>query len=616
MELSGEGGRRGGAMISMVHVPLRLSKYELLEEIGHGGMATVFRAHDTRLDREVALKLIHRHLRQSNEVEARFNSEARVVAKLRHPNVVEVYDVSNEDDDERFLVVELIRGPTLRQLLSKHRALPVELAAEIVLELGAALEHAHAQGVIHRDIKPENVLVEAPAEQREITAEDASRPRIKLTDFGIAKLLDAQGVTSTGQVLGSPAHMAPEQIEGKPVDRRADVFSLGVLFYESVVGALPFAGKNPAQVLRNVLEGNFEPPDRVRPEIGTRWSAIIVKALARDPDHRFDTIEDFTAAVREELKHVEFSDGRADIARFLFNPEAYTEEFPERVVRGLGRSGRRARAQRDRALATAQFSRALAYKPGDAVLLKQVSGLRRDETLRRGVRYAAIALAASAAVTGVVLGWPDAKLPAVAKPAPQPTGVLARTPVQPPKPPASSARASAKPEPDETEPKRPRRQQVDVDKSPPETRVVSVKLMGVTGGALRIDGEPKQWFGVTHELSVGEHTFEFVPPNDNCCETVRSTVQIRAGEGVQEVRGRIPFRDAVLRATAGAFEGMSLACPAVFAGALKLPGERSVPMTEETWTGICTISGPQEGSERRQKHITLRAGDTTVLSGP
>jgi hypothetical protein len=175
---------------------------------------------------------------------------------------------------------------------------------------------------------------------------------------------------------------------------------------------------------------------------------------------------------------------------------------------------------------------------------------------------------------------------------------------------------NTKAEPGESEPKRPRRQQVDVEKSPTETRVVSVKLMGVTGGALRIDGEPKQWFGVTHELSVGEHTFEFVPPNDNCCETVRNTVQIRAGEGVQEVRGRIPFRDALLRATDGAFDGMSLACPAVFAGTLKLPGERSVPMTEETWTGICTLSGPQEGSERRQKHITLRAGDTTVLSGP
>jgi hypothetical protein len=138
----------------------------------------------------------------------------------------------------------------------------------------------------------------------------------------------------------------------------------------------------------------------------------------------------------------------------------------------------------------------------------------------------------------------------------------------------------------------------------------------VLGGTLRIDGEAKPWFGVTHELTLGDHTFEFIPPNDNCCEMVRKTVQIREGEGVQEVRGRIPFRDAVLRANTSEFEGMKLACPAVFAGSLSLPGERSVPMAEETWTGICTISGPQEGSERRQKRITLRAGDTTVLNGP
>lgn len=145
---------------------------------------------------------------------------------------------------------------------------------------------------------------------------------------------------------------------------------------------------------------------------------------------------------------------------------------------------------------------------------------------------------------------------------------------------------------------------------------MSVKLTGVMGGTLRIDGEPKPWFGVTHELTVGEHTFEFVPPNDNCCEPVQKTVQIRAGEGVQEVRGRIPFRDALLRASGADFDGMTLSCPAVFAGSLALPGERSVPMSEETWTGICTLSGAQDGSERRQKRITLRAGDTTVLSGP
>src|SRR5579863_7760978 len=137
-----------------------LAKYEVLEEIGHGGMATVYRALDKRLAREVAVKVIHPHLRDSREVVERFSTEAKAVAKLRHPNIVEVYDVSGPDDAEQYLVVELVRGTTLRALLAKHGALPPEIAASIAILLLDALAHAHASGVVHRDIKPENVLIE------------------------------------------------------------------------------------------------------------------------------------------------------------------------------------------------------------------------------------------------------------------------------------------------------------------------------------------------------------------------------------------------------------------------------------------------------------------------
>ncbi len=209
-----------------------LDKYELQEEIGHGGMATVYRARDLRLDREVAVKIIHKHLRENPEVRRRFVSEAKAVAKLRHPGIVDVYDVSDEADPERYLVVELIRGQSLRQWLQGHERLPAEIGAILVGILCDAVEHAHQAGVIHRDIKPENVLLEPPPpdsragdEEPEdsgeavvdrratsdprASSERGRRVRIKLTDFGIAKVLDAQGVTSTGQILGSPAHMAP-----------------------------------------------------------------------------------------------------------------------------------------------------------------------------------------------------------------------------------------------------------------------------------------------------------------------------------------------------------------------------------------------------------------------
>src|SRR3984957_558765 len=234
-----------------------LAKYEVLEEIGHGGMATVYRAHDPRLGRDVAAKVIHPHLRDSAEAKHRFHVEAKAVAKLRHPNIVEVYDVSSEGEPEQYLVVELVRGSTLRKVLERG-AIPPEVAAALGVELLSALAHAHSAGVVHRDIKPENVMIEhrAPREPSDgASAQPGDRVPVKLTDFGIAKLLDAQGVTSTGQVLGSPAHMAPEQIEGGEVDARADVFGMGVLLYECMVGHLPFEGNNPAQVLRRVLDG-------------------------------------------------------------------------------------------------------------------------------------------------------------------------------------------------------------------------------------------------------------------------------------------------------------------------------------------------------------------------
>src|SRR5690606_6097980 len=147
-------------------------------------------------------------------------------------------------------------------------------------------------GVIHRDVKPENVLVETEAEGGEV--------KIKLTDFGIAKMLDAQGVTSTGQVLGSPAHMAPEQIEGERVDERADIFGLGVLLYELFVGHLPFEGANPAQVLRRVLEGMYAPADQERPTVGQRWARILDKALAKEPADRFASVQELETALRAE----------------------------------------------------------------------------------------------------------------------------------------------------------------------------------------------------------------------------------------------------------------------------------------------------------------------------
>jgi len=386
-----------------------IAKYEVIEEIGHGGMATVWRAHDPRLSRDVAIKVIHRHLRDSAEIAHRFFVEAKAVAKLRHPNIVEVYDVSSPEDEEQYLVEELVRGRSLRKILETHGALPVEVAVNIALELLGALSHAHAAGVIHRDIKPENVLIEHTPPRADAGKDAAAcgadaageRVKVKLTDFGIAKLLDSQGMTSTGQVLGSPAHMAPEQIEGGEVDARADVFGTGVLLYECLVGHLPFEGSNPAQVLRRVLEGTYAAAEHERPTVGKIWSKLLDRALSRNMDGRFQDANFMREALSEELRRLNLAtgpnvstsgtasgsigagNGRREIEAWFDDPEGYSAKYETALIARLCDLARASRARGDAVAAASDYNRALAYAPHDKALLRIVSTMHRSEARRR-----------------------------------------------------------------------------------------------------------------------------------------------------------------------------------------------------------------------------------------
>jgi serine/threonine protein kinase len=384
-----------------------LAKYDVLDELGHGGMATVYRAHDRRLGRDVAVKVIHPHLRDSREVAHRFAVEAQAVAKLRHPNIVEVFDVSGEDEPEQYLVVELLRGLTLRKLLQTSGAIPPEVAAAIGVELLSAVAHAHAAGVIHRDIKPENVMIEhhaaaaarAPGESTDLlprasgraspAEQPGDRALVKLTDFGIAKLLDGHGMTSTGQVLGSPAHMAPEQIEGGDVDGRADVFGIGVLLYECMVGHLPFEGNNPAQVLRRVLEGIYPNAERERPLVGKTWSAILDRALARKATDRFPDASAMRDAIAEELKRLRVVSPRSALEAWCDDPEGFSASHSKQMIETLCDLAAAARKRGDALTSAGDYNRALAYAPDDPALLKIVTRLHRSEANRRLARRVA-----------------------------------------------------------------------------------------------------------------------------------------------------------------------------------------------------------------------------------
>ncbi len=410
--------------IFKTRVPV-LAKYEVKEEIGHGGMATVYRAHDPRLARDVAIKVIHPHLRDSPEVAHRFFVEAKAVAKLRHPNIVEVFDVSAQDETEHYLVVELVRGDTLRKMLQQNGALPPEVAASIGVELLAALAHAHGADVVHRDIKPENVMIEhlaAPQADSSSTpapssAEKSSKPprttpvdpmgdrvKVKLTDFGIAKLLDAQGVTSTGQVLGSPAHMAPEQIEGGDVDERADVFSMGVLLYECMVGHLPFEGTNPAQVLRRVLEGLYSKAEREKASVGKNWSVILDCALAHDVGDRFQDATAMRDSLDAELKRLGVTSPRGEIEAFFDDPKGYAERHKRQTIEKLCELAGKSRREGNSLAAAADYNRALAYAPEDRELLRVVTSLHRAEARRRMMKRLAPPIFGAIAIGALAFG--------------------------------------------------------------------------------------------------------------------------------------------------------------------------------------------------------------------
>ncbi len=348
-----------------------LGKYELIEKVGQGGMAVVYRGRDTSLHREVAIKVLHNHLAEHREARERFGREAHAVAKLRHENILEIHDFSGLDSEETFIVTEFIEGCTLKEFISEHAIRFPEIGALIVTQVCGALAHAHGLGVLHRDVKPENIMIRNDGV-------------VKLTDFGIAQMIDLQRMTVTGQLLGSPAYMAPEHVEGGMLDFRTDVFALGIVLYQLVTGDLPFQGKNPHEILKRIAECEYPDPTRKSPRVGKELGRIIRTALQRDPDDRFGDISLMQQALETYIEGSGLSTGREELERFFDAPVAYQMALEQRLVDHLCERAKRLLPQR-RNEALELYNRVLNIDENNTEVLAQLANLdARQRNLRIG----------------------------------------------------------------------------------------------------------------------------------------------------------------------------------------------------------------------------------------
>lgn len=368
-----------------------IGRYEVLGELGHGGMAVVYRARDPQLLREVAVKVLHPHLASDVESRKRFLREAQAAARLRHPNIVEVFDFSVEADRDSFMVTELLDGPTLRRFADGKTPLPSEIVAAIGVVLCDALACAHAMGIVHRDVKPDNILLHKGGV-------------LKLTDFGIAHVADGNGMTMTGQILGSPAHMAPEQIDAGPIDARTDLFSLGTVLYALAVGRLPFEAPVAHALLRKILEADYVDPARAEPKVGDRFAAIIRRCMARNPDDRFEDAAALKRALCAFCAEVRWDEPSKKLAEFFAAPEAFVREHERRLLETLPELGRRARDERRIPEAMGYFNRALAIDPSNVKVLELVRSVAQRRQRARAARAVLLVTATAALSAATIVG--------------------------------------------------------------------------------------------------------------------------------------------------------------------------------------------------------------------
>ncbi|KHE67617.1 Stk1 family PASTA domain-containing Ser/Thr kinase, partial [Halobacillus sp. BBL2006] len=277
----------------MLNDRLLNERYEIGEMIGGGGMANVYLAHDVILDRNVAIKVLRLEHGNDEEFIARFHREAQSATSLSHPNIVNIYDVG-EEDDIYYMVMEYVDGMTLKQYIQQHSPIEVSEAVDIMKQVTSAIAHAHENEIVHRDIKPQNILIDHYG-------------HVKVTDFGIAMALSATALTQTNSVLGSVHYLSPEQARGGMATKKSDVYSLGIVFFELLTGRLPFSGESPVSIALKHLQHDTPSLKRWIEDLPQSVENIVLKATAKDPFHRYESVVemeyDLETSLEPERQH-------------------------------------------------------------------------------------------------------------------------------------------------------------------------------------------------------------------------------------------------------------------------------------------------------------------------
>ncbi|MCP4895972.1 MAG: serine/threonine protein kinase [bacterium] len=266
----------------------RIGHYQIVGELGRGGMGVVYKAHEESLNRFVAIKVLGEHLAEDESYVQRFVREAQSAAKLNHPNIVQIYSISKHEN-QHFFVMEYVSGTSLLSLMKNEGKVEAQHAATIILQTASGLHAAHNQGVVHRDIKPANLMID-------------THGIVKIADFGLALLGDgASRLTATGMFMGTPGYLSPEQCMNEDIDKRTDIYSLGVTFYEALTGVMPFKADSPLALIRQIVE--VEPPDvkQLNPELDEDLQAILARMMAKDRNRRFPDCGKLTSALQSYL---------------------------------------------------------------------------------------------------------------------------------------------------------------------------------------------------------------------------------------------------------------------------------------------------------------------------